>query len=54
MNNETCIHSGISPINLLKELHHSQTGSVRHWCPTCAYEQGFKLGSSKQWLQFKY
>lgn len=51
-NNETCIHGGISPINLLKELHHSQAGSGRHRCPTCAYEQGFILGSSKQWLSY--
>lgn len=52
MNNETCIHGGVSPINLLKELHHSQAGSGRHRCPTCAFEQGFILGSSKQWLSY--
>lgn len=51
-NNETCIHGGVSPINLLKELHHSQAGSGRHRCPTCAYEQGFILGSSKQWISY--
>lgn len=52
MNNETCIHGGVSPINLLKDLHHSQAGSGRHRCPTCAYEQGFILGSSKQWITY--
>jgi hypothetical protein len=52
MNNETCIHGGVSPVNLLKELHHSQAGSGRHRCPTCAFEQGFILGSSKQWMSY--
>ena len=48
MNNETCIHGGVSPITLLSNLHHSQAGSGRHRCPTCAYEQGFILGSDVQ------
>jgi len=52
MNNETCIHGGISPVNLLKELHLSQAGSGRHSCPICAYEQGFLLGSLKQWKTY--
>ncbi len=52
MNNETCIHGGISPVNLLKNLHHSQAGSGRHRCPTCAYEQGFLIGSSKEWKSY--
>ncbi|GEM56491.1 hypothetical protein B0A58_09350 [Flavobacterium branchiophilum NBRC 15030 = ATCC 35035] len=52
MNNETCIHGGISPVSLLKDLHHSQAGSGRHRCPTCAYEQGFILGSSKRWNSY--
>lgn len=52
MNNETCIHGGISPVNLLKNLHHSQARSGRHRCPTCAYEQGFILGSSKRWNSY--
>lgn len=52
MNNETCIHGGISPVSLLKKLHHSQAGSGRHRCPTCAYEQGFILGSSKKWNSY--
>jgi hypothetical protein len=52
MNNETCIHDGISPVSLLKDLHHSQGGSGRHRCPTCAYEQGFILGSSKKWNSY--
>ncbi|MEK8179281.1 DUF3883 domain-containing protein [Flavobacterium buctense] len=52
MNNETCIHGGISPVSLLKDLHHSQAGSGRHRCPTCAYEQGFILGSSKRWVSY--
>lgn len=52
MNNETCIHNGISPVSLLKSLHHSQAGSGRHRCPTCAYEQGFILGSSKIWNSY--
>lgn len=52
MNNETCIHGGISPVSLLINLHHSQAGSGRHRCPTCAYEQGFILGSSKRWESY--
>jgi len=51
-NNETCIHGGVSPISLLAELHHSQAGSGRHRCPTCAYEQGFNLGSSGNWNSY--
>lgn len=51
-NNETCIHGGVSPISLLSELHHSQAGSGRHRCPTCAYEQGFNLGSSGNWNSY--
>lgn len=51
-NNETCIHGGVSPISLLSELHHSQAGSGRHRCPTCAYEQGFNLGSSGNWSSY--
>ena len=52
-NNETCIHGGVSPISLLAELHHSQAGSGRHRCPTCAYEQGFNLGSSGNWNSYE-
>lgn len=52
-NNETCIHGGVSPVSLLKELHHSQAGSGRHRCPTCAYEQGFNLGSSGNWISYE-
>jgi uncharacterized protein DUF3883 len=52
MNNETCIHGGVSPIDLLKNLHPSQGGSGRHRCPICAYEQGFILGSSKNWTTY--
>ncbi len=52
-NNETCIHGGVSPISLLSELHHSQAGSGRHRCPTCAYEQGFNLGSSGNWNSYE-
>jgi hypothetical protein len=52
MNNETCIHGGITPVNLLKNLHDSQAGSGRHRCPSCAYEEGFNLGSSKQWASY--
>ncbi len=51
-NNETCIHGGSSPISLLAELHHSQAGSGRHRCPTCAYEQGFNFGSSGIWNSY--
>jgi hypothetical protein len=51
-NNETCIHGGVSPISLLAELHHSQAGSGRHRCPTCAYEQGFNLGCSGNWSSY--
>lgn len=51
-NNETCIHGGVSPISLLAELHHSQAGSGRHHCPTCAFEQGFNLGSSGNWNNY--
>lgn len=51
-NNETCIHGGVSPISLLEELHISQAGSGRHRCPTCAYEQGFNLGSSGIWNSY--
>ena len=40
------------PISLLAELHHSQAGSGRHRCPTCAYEQGFNLGSSGYWSSY--
>lgn len=52
VNNEVCIHGGSSPVSLLKDLHHSQAGSGRHKCPTCAYEQGFNLGSSKHWASY--
>lgn len=52
-NNETCIHGGVSPISLLSELHNSQAGSGRHRCPTCAYEQGFNLGSSGNWKSYE-
>jgi hypothetical protein len=52
-NNETCIHGGVSPILLLAELHHSQAGSGRHRCPTCAFEQGFNLGSSGNWHSYE-
>lgn len=52
-NNETCIHGGVSPISLLAELHNSQAGSGRHRCPTCAYEQGFNLGSSGNWKSYE-
>ena len=52
MNNETCIHGGVAPVSLLKNLHDSQAGSGRHRCPTCAYEQGFILGSSKKWSTY--
>lgn len=52
-NNETCIHGGVSPISLLTALHHSQAGSGRHRCPTCAYEQGFILGSSGNWNSYE-
>lgn len=51
-NNETCIHGGVSPVSLLDSLHHSQGGSGRHKCPTCAYEQGFLKGSSKEWKSY--
>ena len=43
----------VSPISLLAELHHSQAGSGRHSCPTCAYEQGFNLGSSGNWNSYE-
>jgi len=52
MNNETCIHGGVSPITLLSNLHHSQAGSGRHRCPTCAYEQGFNIGSTGNWKSY--
>jgi hypothetical protein len=52
-NNETCIHGGVSPISLLADLHLSQAGSGRHRCPTCAYEQGFNLGSSGNWNSYE-
>lgn len=52
-NNETCIHGGVSPISILAELHNSQAGSGRHRCPTCAYEQGFNLGSSGNWKSYR-
>lgn len=52
-NNETCIHGGVSPISLLRELHHSQAKSGRHRCPTCAYEHGFHLGSSGNWKSYE-
>jgi hypothetical protein len=52
-NNETCIHGGVSPISLLSELHHSQAGSGRHRCPTCAYELGFNLASTGNWRSYE-
>jgi Domain of unknown function (DUF3883) len=52
-NNETCIHGGVSPASLLAELHNSQAGSGRHRCPTCAYEQGFNIGSSGNWNSYE-
>lgn len=51
-NNETCIHNGVSPVSLLQSLPRSQAGSGRHRCPTCAYEQGFILGSSSKGLSY--
>ncbi len=51
-NNETCIHGGVAPVSLLDSLHASQAGSGRHRCPTCAYEEGFLLGSSKLWKSY--
>lgn len=53
MNNEICIHGGVLPVGVLANLHHSQAGSGRHRCPTCAYEQGFLLGSSKKWKSYQ-
>lgn len=53
MNNEICIHGGALPNGVLAQLHDSQAGSGRHRCPTCAYEQGFLLGSSKKWNSYK-
>ena len=52
-NNETCIHGGNTPVNLLSHLHHSQGGTGRHKCPVCAYEEGFNLGSSGQWESYQ-
>jgi hypothetical protein len=52
MNNETCIHGGIAPKNLLENLHQSQGGSGRHRCPICAFEEGFLLGSSSKWQNY--
>ena len=52
MNNETCIHGGNSPVELLASLHRNQGGTGRHKCPTCAYESGFNIGSSKDWGSF--
>lgn len=52
-NNETCIHGGVSPISMLVDLHPSQAGSGRHRCPTCAYEQGFNIGSSGNWKSYE-
>lgn len=52
-NNETCIHGGVSPVSLLANLHPSQAGKGRHRCPTCAYEQGFLLGSSGNWKSYQ-
>ncbi len=51
-NNESCIHGGVSPVALLTNLHHSQSGSGRYRCPTCAYEQGFILGSTRKWKTY--
>ncbi len=45
-NNEICIHNGVSPVSLLIGLPESQAGSGRHRCPTCAFEQGFSIGSN--------
>lgn len=52
-NNETCIHGGVSPTSLLVYLHHSQAGTGRHRCPTCAYEEGFIIGSSQNWDSYE-
>ena len=52
MNNETCIHGGISPTSLLESLHYNQGGSGRHRCPTCGFEEGFILGSSAKWKSY--
>ena len=52
INNEVCIHGGVSPKRLLTNLHRNQGGPGRHKCPTCAYEQGFFLGSSKKWSSY--
>jgi len=53
MNNETCIHGSVAPVDLLNRLHTNQGGSGRHKCPTCAYEQGFAIGSSKRWKSYE-
>lgn len=51
-NNETFIHGANSPIELLTSLPNSQGGSGRHRCPTCAYENGFNIATSKNWDSF--
>ena len=50
--NETCLHGGVAPVDLLTKLHRCQGGKGRHRCPNCAYEHGYIIGSSKKWLSY--
>ena len=51
-NNETCKYGANAPIELLNSLLKYQGGSGRHKCPTCAYENGFNIATSKNWDSF--
>ena len=48
MNNQTCIHNGIAPTNLIDCLHKLDINEKYNQCPICAYELGYLVGSSKK------
>lgn len=52
MNNQTCIHNGIAPNNLIDCLHKLDINEEYNQCPICAYELGYLVGSSKKWISF--
>lgn len=47
MNNQTCIHNGITPKKITYCLHKLDINEEYNQCPICAYELGYLVGSSK-------
>lgn len=52
MDLEYCDHGNELQTSFLKELHHSQAGTGRHRCATCAYHIGYFLGSSGKYSDY--